>query len=713
MVVNMNKGKILVVDDEENIRGVLYDILTDEGYSVSLAEDGETALRMIRAEAPHLVLLDIWIPGIDGIQTLKILKKMSSGTEVVMMSGHGAIDTAVKATKLGAFDFIEKPFTLETILRTVSGALSAREEVMAHAPKRPPVAPALLENWFAGPSAQAARAREDMENAMKNANPVLIAGPVGCGKEFAAKMIHSNSSSGPFVEVPCETLTSQNYKSALFGVPSKGEVWRDTDQCYMSKARGGTLFLDKISSLPASLQRKVAKEIAEHLAAQKGGASIRLMGSALDKGKKGAAISKAILDLFGGVSVKIFSIGERPEDIPDLVERLVRDLANKYSKRIEKIDDDLIDSIGHTSFEGNTRELYNFLELAVLACEGVDLTGEYISIAGKGSFAPGHENASEPEKTKSDRTKDEGRPMAKPGKISLARKPGAPQRTLKNSVVLCGEGLHSGLKTGIILSPLPPDSGIVFWDISSGQSIPALIENVRSTDYSTTLAVGDMAIKTVEHILSALHSYQISNLLIKIGVEAPIMDGSAIEFCQIIERGGIKEQDGLVEPIIIDRALTVGNTVDGAYLAVEPSDGFSIHYYLDYPQPIGEQSHFYIYESGSHYKETIAPARTFGFLKDIRDLEEAGLASGGRLSNVILIDDEKVINTPLRFDNEPARHKILDLIGDLYLLGRPVQGHFTARKSGHTQNIAMVEKIIQACGDGTPIRRYANNDRKI
>ena len=122
----MRKEKILVVDDEENIRGSLHGILSDEGYAVALAEDGETALRMIRSESPDLVLLDIWIPGMDGIQTLEILKNMSSEIEVVIMSGHGAIDTAVKATKLGAFDFIEKPFSLESILRVVSSALSSR-----------------------------------------------------------------------------------------------------------------------------------------------------------------------------------------------------------------------------------------------------------------------------------------------------------------------------------------------------------------------------------------------------------------------------------------------------------------------------------------------------------------------------------------------------------------------------------------------------------
>ncbi|MDH4184943.1 MAG: UDP-3-O-acyl-N-acetylglucosamine deacetylase, partial [Nitrospinota bacterium] len=401
------------------------------------------------------------------------------------------------------------------------------------------------------------------------------------------------------------------------------------------------------------------------------------------------------------VAIRMHPLDSRPADIPELVTRLVWDLAEKYGKKIDKIDDALIDAIGHTTFKGNTRELYNFLELAVLACEGGILTGEYISIAGKGSFAPTQSPMAGEADIKVRKLTDTGKsPVAEASDQILTAN--TPQRTLKNSVVLCGEGLHSGLKTGIILSPLPPDSGIVFWDISSGLRVPAMIENVRSTDYSTTLAQGDVMVKTVEHILSALHSYHITNLLIKIGDEAPIMDGSALDFCQIIETGGIAVQDAPMEPIIIDRPLSVGNSVTGPYLTVEPSDDFSIHFFLEYPQPIGEQEHFYLYKSGAHYKKTIAPARTFGFLKDIKQLEDAGLASGGRLSNVILIDDEKVINTPLRFKNEPARHKILDLIGDLYLLGRPVRGHFTARKSGHTHNIAMVEKITEVYGRRRP-----------
>ncbi|MDH5510938.1 MAG: UDP-3-O-acyl-N-acetylglucosamine deacetylase [Nitrospinota bacterium] len=703
----MNKGKILVVDDEENIRGALYDILTDEGYSVSLAEDGETALRMIRAEAPHLVLLDIWIPGIDGIQTLKILKKMSSGTEVVVMSGHGAIDTAVKATKLGAFDFIEKPFSLETILKSVAGALAAREEAEPLAPKKPASGPYSMESWFSGPSILAAGTRSAIENAAKRNGPILITGPVGSGKEFAARLIHDKGEGGRFIKVECDSLTDENYRETIFGLPAKGAGWSGNGLGLAAQARGGTLFLDKLSSLSLKLQRKLAKSLTDKLPASSEQDAIRVIGAALEKGKNVPILSKPLAGYFGGASVTISSLAERPEDIPELVERLVRGLAEKYSKRIEKIDSDLIDSIGRTVFKGNTRELYNFLELVVLACEGVDLTGEYISIAGKGSFAPSHADEGKNEKTKKEKAADEAAALARTGAGQPGKKLETRQRTLKNSVVLCGEGLHSGLKTGIILSPLPPHSGIVFWDISSGQSMPALIENVRSTDYSTTLASGDVVIKTVEHILSALHSYRISNLLIKIGDEAPIMDGSAIEFCQIIEKGGIEEQDAVLEPIIIDRALSVGDPISGSYLAVEPSDGFSVHYFLDYPQPIGEQDHFYSYESGSHYKGTIAPARTFGFLKDIRVLEEAGLASGGRLSNVILIDDEKVINTPLRFDNEPARHKILDLIGDLFLLGRPVQGHFIARKSGHTQNIAMVEKILESCArSGSPADKY-------
>jgi UDP-3-O-acyl N-acetylglucosamine deacetylase len=261
-------------------------------------------------------------------------------------------------------------------------------------------------------------------------------------------------------------------------------------------------------------------------------------------------------------------------------------------------------------------------------------------------------------------------------------------------MVLSGRGLHSGIKTGLILSPLSPNSGIVFGNISDGSTIPAHLDFVESTEYATSLRKGNTQASTIEHVLATLHAYRISNLLIKINNEVPIMDGSATDFCQLLEDAGIEEQDAEIDEIIISDRYTVGEVAaDRKFMVVEPCDTLTIHYTLDYPSPVGRQEYTFVLENEQAFKEQIAPARTFGFLKDIEALEKKGLASGGRLNNFILIDDEKIINTELRFPDEFVRHKILDLMGDLYLLGHPIRGKITANMTGHTQNCALLHLL--------------------
>jgi len=692
----MTKGKILVVDDEENIRGSLLSVLSDEGYDVSLAGDGEEALRMIRSEAPDLVLLDIWIPGIDGIQTLEILKNFSSETEVIMMSGHGAIDTAVKATKLGAFDFIEKPFSLDSILKTISSALSYQRK---RKPRESEFSQgALIDNWFAGLSHPIKETRAFIKTASAHDGPVLIAGASGLGKEIAARLIHKKSARRdyPFVKMPLSLSNDESFDSSLFTGAGDG------NEAGFEKAGEGALFFDRIDKLSTKLQSRLLKVFTSGVARLHGKSKklefkpriFASCGEIGDNGSRRRGLSRGLRDFFGAAILRIEPLSDRRQDIPELTRKFARDLALKYGKSIETIDSNFIKALKRSPLQGQTRELYTIIELAVLACETEALTGEHIIMAGQGRMMNGATTTGRDNKPEQGVKAGGGeRKKIKTAHTRGKRKNFQPQRTIGASVVLCGEGLHSGLKTGLILSPLPPGSGIVFWDIGSGRRLPATFDNIRSTEYATTLSDGEVTIKTVEHIMSALHSYQITNLLVKIGDEAPVMDGSAIDFCQIIESGGVKEQDDLIEQIVIDRLISAGDPKEGPYISVEPADEFSIHYYLDYPSPIGKQEHHYVYESGAHYKEAIAPARTFGFLRDMKTLEEAGLAIGGKLSNVILIDSEKVINTPLRFTNEPARHKILDLIGDLYLLGRPIKGRFTARKSGHTQNAELVMKI--------------------
>jgi len=266
-----------------------------------------------------------------------------------------------------------------------------------------------------------------------------------------------------------------------------------------------------------------------------------------------------------------------------------------------------------------------------------------------------------------------------------------PQRTIARSLVLGGQGLHSGLKTGVILHPAPVGSGIMFSSLSAQSAIPARLENVSETGYNTTLSGKGHSVRTVEHLLSALHGLTITNLRIQAGDEVPAVDGSALEFCQQLLAAGIEEQDDWVEPITPPQAIQVG---DGSeFIRIEPAERLIIDYRLEYPLPIGMQQVHFELSSAEAYVQEIAPARTFGMVREFRRMSELGLARGGRLDNCILIDDEKIVNTTLRFADEFARHKVLDLIGDLYLLGRPLIGHVTAVKTGHSDNLALLRAI--------------------
>jgi UDP-3-O-acyl N-acetylglucosamine deacetylase len=196
-------------------------------------------------------------------------------------------------------------------------------------------------------------------------------------------------------------------------------------------------------------------------------------------------------------------------------------------------------------------------------------------------------------------------------------------------------------------------------------------------------------------LLAALHAFGITNLRIRMQGEIPILDGSALMFCDLLESGGIVPQEEGVEEIVIERKVELGDPEQGKYIALEPAEEFEIDYTLDYPHPVGREHVVYRHGGPDTFRAEIAPARTFGFLKDVASLEEMGLASGGRLHNCILIGDDGVVNTKLRLECEFARHKILDLMGDLFLLGRPIRGRVVARMTGHGDNIALLQRLQQ------------------
>ncbi len=192
--------------------------------------------------------------------------------------------------------------------------------------------------------------------------------------------------------------------------------------------------------------------------------------------------------------------------------------------------------------------------------------------------------------------------------------------------------------------------------------------------------------------MAVLHAYGITNLLIKVEGEVPILDGSAVELCALIDSVGVEEQGEELSAVTVEETIRLETTPD-QFISISPYDGFRVTYELAYPEPVGEQTYTFEMTGPESFKREIAPARTFGFVEEIRALESAGLGQGGQLGNFILIGDQGIVNTELRFPEELARHKILDILGDTYLLGAPVRGDIHARKTGHSHNVELMREI--------------------
>ena len=432
---------ICIVDDEASICSTIAGILQDEGYQAVSFPDAESFLQKLDAVDPSLVLLDIWLPGLDGMQLLKRLRARNPALPVIMMSGHAGIEAAVTAIKAGAYDFLEKPLHLEVLLDKVASALKHR--------------------------------------------------------------------------------TSE----------------------------GG-------ASLPSDTRLEIA------------------------------SADLAI-----------------PAGMVDVVDSSV------------------------------------------------------------------------------------------------------PQRTLKGNVVLNGIGLLSGRNTGIILSPLGTNEGIVYQTLD-GQTIRGHITSLE--DYaqavssktfsanSTTLDNGRRRVRTIEHLMAVLSMYGITNALVKVDEEIPNIDGSARDFCVLIEEAGITDQPASTKVAVVRQKIGVGNEAkQEKHLYAEPFDGFEIVMRVDYPKPIGEQVLTFNPATASFANE-IAPARSFNTFENIEMAQKLGKVGGGYLHSHIIMYDGKVINTELRFPDEFVRHKILDLIGDLYLLGYPLKGRITANMTSHGYNQALVQRLYQA-----------------
>ncbi len=291
-----------------------------------------------------------------------------------------------------------------------------------------------------------------------------------------------------------------------------------------------------------------------------------------------------------------------------------------------------------------------------------------------------------------------------PGAVTVEESP-VPQRTLRGNMVLNGIGLLSGRNTGIILSPLGPGAGIVFQTLD-GQTIRGHITSLEDfsanggaktfSANSTTLDNGRRRVRTVEHLMAVLSMYGITNVLVKVEEEIPNVDGSAKDFCKLIEEAGIVEQSATTKVAVVRRKIAVGSeTRDEKHLFAEPFDGFEIAMRVAYPLPIGEQI-LTFNPARDSFSRDIAPARSFNTFENIELAQKLGKVGGGYLHSHIIMYDGKVINTQLRYPDEFVRHKVLDLIGDLYLLGLPIRGRITANMTSHGYNQALVQRLYQA-----------------
>jgi len=271
-----------------------------------------------------------------------------------------------------------------------------------------------------------------------------------------------------------------------------------------------------------------------------------------------------------------------------------------------------------------------------------------------------------------------------------------PQRTLDQAIRCTGIGLHTGQKVEIGLRPAAEDTGIIFYrtDMDPEIPIPARAAYVVDTRLCTTLGVDGLRIATVEHLLSAMAGLGIDNAYVDIkGPEVPIMDGSSGPFVFLLQCAGIKDQ---ARPKKVMRIKKTVSIEDGAKrCSIYPSAGFRVSYHLDYDHPMLRNREASIDFSRQPYTREVSRARTFGFLHEIEALQKAGLARGGSLENALVFDAFRIVNeSGMRYENECARHKILDTVGDLSLTGYPIVGAFAGKRSGHEMNIQLVRKLL-------------------
>jgi two-component system nitrogen regulation response regulator NtrX len=370
----MAKPLVLIVDDEEGIRESLTEIFEDEGYETLAASSGEEAIRMAVESAPDIVLLDVWMSGMDGIEALRELKGVNPDLPVIVISGHANIEIAIKATKMGAYDLLEKPLSMEKVLLAVQRALEKRSLEIENRALREN----LQKKWrFVGHSPKMKQLSEQIQMAAASNSRVLILGESGSGKELVAHLLHENSprASGPFIEVNCAAIPQELIESELFG-HEKGSFTGafERKNGKFELADRGTLFLDEIGDMSLQTQAKVLRVIETQEFQRVGGSKtikvdVRVV-SATNK-DLGEEVKKGTFreDLYfrlNVIPIRVPALRERAEDIPALVEHFLELFAAEYGQQKKEIAPNALKALQRYAWPGNIRELKNVLERLVI-----------------------------------------------------------------------------------------------------------------------------------------------------------------------------------------------------------------------------------------------------------------------------------------------------------------------------------------------------------
>ncbi|MBI1204303.1 MAG: response regulator [Rhodopseudomonas sp.] len=370
-------AEILIVDDEADIRDLVAGILEDEGFVARTARNSDDALASVATRRPNLIFLDIWLQGskLDGLQLLDILKTEHPEIPVVMISGHGNIETAVAAIKHGAYDFIEKPFKADRLVLVADRALetSRLKRELKHLKQMAPLPSSLI-----GRSAVMSQLRQAIERVAPTNSRVMIVGPSGAGKELAARTMHQLSAraNGPFIVINAASITPDRMEIELFGVEQNGSEPRKPGA--LEEAHGGTLFVDDVADLPRETQNKILRVLVEQTFLRVGGTGkvavdVRIVASTARNLEALIAEGAFREDLYHRLSVvpiKVPALSERREDIPDLIEYFMSQISQSTGLPKRRIGEDAMAVLQSHSWPGNVRQLRNNIERLMILAGG-------------------------------------------------------------------------------------------------------------------------------------------------------------------------------------------------------------------------------------------------------------------------------------------------------------------------------------------------------